>query len=304
VSEPDPAEPTRADPTAAEPGSPRQDGREPKSRTIRFAWGAVVVIIIGVVGLVVYALTRPTVTPQTTPRSLTAPGVVMSLAKVPGRVFDTIGISSPTAIVEPPTVVANQPPLTSSDKPEVLFVGAEFCPFCASERWPLIVALSRFGHFESLANMQSSGNSVFPGVQTFTFFGTTYVSRYVAFDGIELYSDTPDAHGVYTRIARLSPSEASLVARYGTAAGRADPFVDIDNRTLATTSGFSPAVLVGQSQAQIAGELSQPTSVTGQAIVASANYLTAGICEATHQLPTSVCASKGVRAAATALGLG
>jgi hypothetical protein len=268
---------------------------------MQFAWGAAIVIVVGVVGLVVYALTRPTVTAQTVTTNLTSPGVVTSVTKVPPKVFDAVGVSSPTATVEPPTIVANQPPLTSSNKPEVLFVGAEFCPFCGSERWPLIVALSRFGHFEDLANMQSSPNSVFPGLQTFTFYGTTYVSRYVAFDGIELYSDTPDAHGVYTRIARLSPDEASLVARYG--GGKADPFVDIDNQTVASTSGFSPAVLVGQSQGQIAGELSQPATPTGQAVVASANYLTAGICKATHQLPTSVCASKGVRAATIALGL-
>jgi hypothetical protein len=58
-----------------------------------------------------------------------------------------------------------------------------------------------------------------------------------------------------------------------------------------------------QSQAAIAGELSQAGTRTGQAIVASANYLTAGICEATSQQPDAVCASKGVRSAAQALGL-
>ncbi len=38
--------------------------------------------------------------------------------------------------------------------------------------------------------------------------------------------------------------------------------------------------------------------------MAAANQLTAGICVATGQQPASVCASKGVRSAAHALGLG
>jgi Domain of unknown function (DUF929) len=302
VSDVDPGRPEESTAPSPDSAAPPREARSPRNRTIRFAWAAVVVIIVGVVGLVVYALTRPTVTPQTVTRSLTAPGVVSSLAKVPTKVFDTVGISSPLAVLQPPSIVTSQPALASGGKPEVLFVGAEFCPFCGSERWPLIVALSRFGHFENLANMQSSANSVFPSLQTFTFYGTGYVSPYVTFNGIELYSATTNAHGVYTRIARLSPAEAAVVARYGKA-GRTQPFVDIDNETVATTSGFSPAVLVGQSQGQIAGDVSQPTTATGQAIVATANYLTAGICQATHQRPASVCSSKGVRAAATALGL-
>ena len=50
-------------------------------------------------------------------------------------------------------------------------MGAEFCPFCAAERWPLIVALSRFGRFTTLHNMQSAQLSVFPAIQTFSFVG-------------------------------------------------------------------------------------------------------------------------------------
>jgi hypothetical protein len=35
--------------------------------------------------------------------------------------------------------------LTSGGKPEVLYMGGDFCPFCAAERWSIIMALSRFG---------------------------------------------------------------------------------------------------------------------------------------------------------------
>ena len=41
-----------------------------------------------------------------------------------------------------------------------------------------------------------------------------------------------------------------------------------------------------------------------QAIVATANYITAGICASTKNQPTNVCQSSGVQAAAKALKLG
>src|SRR5699024_3771651 len=49
-----------------------------------------------------------------------------------------------------------------TDKPVVLYMGAEFCPFCASLRWPLVLALLRFGDFEGLRYMRSSGTDVHP----------------------------------------------------------------------------------------------------------------------------------------------
>src|SRR5215471_17073708 len=36
-------------------------------------------------------------------------------------------------------------PLTSGGKPEMLYIGAEYCPYCAAMRWSMAVALSRFG---------------------------------------------------------------------------------------------------------------------------------------------------------------
>ncbi len=238
----------------------------------------------------------------------TSDAVVSALHQVPAPVFDSVGVTA-TLPLAVPTVLTGQPPLDSFGKPEVLFVGADFCPFCAAERWPLIVALSRFGHFTTLHNVQSAQLSVFPGIQTFSFVGASYSSRYVAFTGVELYSDSVDSQGAFTQIATLTPAQSALVDRYGTGAGKGSrtgtlPFVDIDNVLVTSTSGFSPGVLEGHSQSAIAGDLSQPGNPVGQVIVASANYLTAGICRSTDQQPAPVCASAGVRSAADALGLG
>ncbi len=279
----------------------------PRDRLTRVVWAAVVVILVAVVGLVTYALTRPPSTPRTVHRAATPTDVVSAVTQVPTSVFDSIGVSAPTTPLVVPTLLGGQPPLTSHGRPEVLYVGAEFCPFCAAERWPLIVALSRFGRFSELSDIQSSASSVFPSLSTFTFVGAHYSSRYVTFAGIELYSGAVDAQGVYTQIATLNPVQSFLVSRYGTppvkhgSEAGSFPFVDIGNRMVTSTSGFSPGVIVGQSQATIAGDLRQPSEPIGQAVVASANYLTAGICAATGQRPASTCDDKSVRAAAASL---
>ena len=297
----DPPAPDGVGPTPSAPPSP--------NRTARFVWGAVIVIVVAVIGLVTYALTDPPATQRAVQRTVTAPGVVAQLAKVPSSVFDTVGVAPGDTGLTDPTVVSGQPLLRAGGRPEVLYVGAEYCPFCASERWPLVVALSRFGHFTGLKDMQSAPLSVFPDTQTFSFVGSAYTSPYLTFTGVELYSDAVDARGSFARITTLTPAQAQLLSRYGgRRAGTGSlagsyPFVDIGNQMVTSTSAFSPAVLVRQSQSAIAGGLSQADNPTTQAIVASANQLTAGMCAATGQRPSSVCASRGVREAATSLGM-
>jgi hypothetical protein len=288
---------------AGGPVAPDRIGEPTSNRTARFAWGAVAVILVGVVVLVVLALTGPPPTPGVVHRVATSSDVITAMAKVPDSVFDSVGVTAPDSALTAPRILAGQPPLLWSGKPEVLFIGADFCPFCGAERWPLIVALSRFGHFTSLHNMQSAPLSVFSDLQTFSFVGSAYTSRYVAFTGVELYSGAADADGAFTRIATLTPTESATLARYGTGSA-SYPFVDIDNTMVTSTAGFSPAIIVGQSQSAIVAALSQPDDPIGEAIVSSANYLTAGICLATGHQPQSVCSSKGVRTAAQALGVG
>ena len=285
---------------------PADAERPPLTRTARFAWGAVAVLLVGVIALVVYALTDTPVTVRVVHRTATAKGVLHTLATVPATAFDQVGVSAPGTGLTAPTVLPASGSAPSG-RPTVLFVGAEYCPFCAAERWSVVVALSRFGTFGSLDNMQSSATSVFPGVQTFSFVHATYTSRYLTFDPVELYSNVPDSDGVYTRIAVLTPSQQAQVNRYGATdrgAAGSFPFVDVGNRVVSSTAAFSPAPLAKLDQSTIVTGLATPTTPASKAILASANELTAGICATTGQQPSAVCDSKGVRTADAALGLG
>ena len=75
------------------------------------------------------------------------------------------------------------------------------------------------------------------------------------------------------------------------------PLLDIANHYVLVGSSFSPTVLDGQSQSQIADDLAYPSNPVTQAVVASANEITAAICTVTGERPTAVCRSRGVLAA-------
>ena len=60
-------------------------------------------------------------------------------------------------------------------------MGAEYCPYCAAERWALVMALSKFGTFTDLQGTTSSATDTNPSTPTFSFYGSTYTSKYLSF---------------------------------------------------------------------------------------------------------------------------
>jgi thiol-disulfide isomerase/thioredoxin len=272
-------------------------------------WVFVVLILSIVVVLLVVKITRGTTTVVPPPVAPASSGVVKAATSVPGAVFDAVGAQQTTDPGE--AVLSGQPALSIRGRPAVVYVGAEFCPYCAAERWALVVALGRFGTFSHLGATTSSDTEVFPGTPTFTFDGTTYRSRYVTFAAVEEYGARPSATAPagFPKLRDPSPVEWALVKRYDTepfVPGTGTfPFVDVDNRLVVSGSGigFSPGVLQGKSMAQIADDLSKPSNADTQALLGAANKLAAAICTATAGKPAAVCTSPGVKAGASQLGL-
>ena len=79
------------------------------------------------------------------------------------------------------------------------------------------------------------------------------------------------------------------------------PFVNIGNVALISGATYNPGILAGLSWTEIASGLDDPTNPVTQAIVATANYISAAICASTKNAPASVCTSPGVKAAAKSL---
>ena len=230
--------------------------------------------------------------------------LVASVAAVPASVYDAVGVTSPANPVTPPQpAAAPGSPLwraTANGEPVVFFYGAEFAPYAAAERWPLILALSRFGTFNQLGVMQSSSTTAFANLSTFTFWNVSYNSRWVVLQAVERYSALNPTGARYLGLERPDARQSAAIATYGTSATTFS-LLDVANRYVLGGAAFAPGVLAGLSQDQIAGDLAVPASPLTQAVVSAANEITAAICSVDGNRPGNVCESRGVLAADDAL---
>jgi hypothetical protein len=188
--------------------------------------------------------------------------------------------------------------LTSSGKPEIVYYGAEYCPYCGAERWAIVMALSRFGSFSGLQLMASTANDVYPNTRTFTFLNASYSSQYLVLSTTE--AETRDEQPLQQPTTQVN----QLLQTFQQPPYQASPgipFLDIANRFTIYGVQYSPGVLAGLTWQQIANDLSNPQSPVTQAIVGSANYLTAAICLTTGNTPSSVCSSSTIQSLATKL---
>jgi hypothetical protein len=198
-----------------------------------------------------------------------------------------------------PTILQGQQPLNLAGKPELFFAGSEPCPFCAVQRWGMIVALSQFGTFSNLHLMQSDPIEP-PEVRSFTFFGSSYQSPYISFRPVEVLSNVPKGFG-FAHLQRLTHFENTLLNGFDPPGQT--PFIDVANRFIRIDSTVQPGLLAGMSWRQIATSLRNPTSISAQAIAGEAEVLTAELCEATNGNPASVCSAAVVHQYEAALPL-
>jgi len=225
-------------------------------------------------------------------------GLVAKVTSVPTSVATSVGLPS-TSTVAPLTVKTGQTPLMIGGKPGAVFIGGEFCPLCAAERWAIVMAFSKFGTFTGLKQTTSSPWDSDPATSTFSFYGATYSSPYITFDTSEHESNDTSGLGTRTVLEPLTPLENNLWAKYDNPEGF--PFLDIGNKYFVLNPSYNPAVLAGLDWTDIASKLKNPNDPVTQGIVGTANYITAGICLTTSQKPASVCSASVVGKAENAL---
>ena len=211
---------------------------------------------------------------------------------MPAATLDQVGGGTVTA---PPTTISGAA-LTSGGKPEMLYIGAEYCPYCAAERWGMIVALSRFGTFKGLATIRSAERNgagtaePYPSTATFTFANASYTSKYLTFTSVEEFTNVPDkATGGYTTLQTPTAAQQALIQKYDAVNQGAIPFIDYGNKFMSVGASYNPAVLSGLSWTQIADDLSTPSSPVAQGVLGTANYATAAICGLTGDQPATAC---------------
>lgn len=224
------------------------------------------------------------------------PALVQSVTGLPQATLDTVG----TGGIKNPLHSISAAAFTSDGKPEVLYIGAEFCPYCAAERWAMLVALSRFGTFHGLKTTASAPGDVYPNTRTFSFYGSSFTSEYLVFTPVETETNVRSGSG-YTSLQTPTSQQRAI---YGQQNRGGIPFVDFGGKWILSGGSYSPSIFSGLDWQQIAAKLADPTSTQAKSVLGVANMMTAAICQLTNGQPDDVCTSPGTKAGNAAIGLG
>lgn len=247
-----------------------------------------IVVISSLVGIIVY--TQSQTSNQST--TFTTADVSILNQPIPNALYNEItGVSTSTlssvgkgSATTSVVRTVNGSPLTSGGKPEFLYIGADYCPYCAVERWAIAIALSKFGTISGMAYMLSGSSD--GNIATVTFSNITYSSVYLVFQAVEI----ADRSG--KPLQTLTSNEEGIFVQYDSS--RSIPFVDIYNKYVIVgaqppVASVSSNIFTGLSWSQIGSELDKPTSAIAKAIDGSANYIISMICSIDGKEPSNIC---------------
>ena len=203
----------------------------------------------------------------------------MSQLNISSGISNRLGAGAVSGLPE----IINASPLANGTKPEILYIGAEYCPFCAVTRWGMIIALMRFGSFSNLHYMLSNTTNEpeLPGIPTFTFYNSTYTSKYISFVAVETETNTEKP------LQQMTSSQSAIFSKYNPTGDI--PFIDFGNASIENGAPISPQILLGQGWNATLANLTHTNTSVSEAIVGSADVFTAQICRITDMTPASVC---------------
>jgi hypothetical protein len=202
------------------------------------------------------------------------------------------GIATPFKQIQGPFLRADKKPL-------LLYVGANFCSYCAAERWAIVNALSRFGTFANLGLTSSTTDDSFPATPSFSFHGSSYTSRFITLQAVELSGNVRDVTGNFPRLDSVTKTQQNIAASldrppYAPERGSI-PFIVIAGRFVLFSSQYQPSALQGLDASQVAKALGNLSSPPAQGILGAANWLTASLCEVTGGRPAAACTPKAIK---------
>jgi hypothetical protein len=244
----------------------------------------VVVVIAVVVGITIAN------TPGPAPDAAGRAAALQQLEALPATLLDSAPAPSPS---QAPAKLNGGTPLKDGAKTKVLYVGAEFCPFCAMERWALVGALARFGTFTGLTETTSSSTDVHPDTPTFSFKDAKYTSDVVAFEAVE----TQDRNN--KPLQTLEGENLALFQKFNPEGGI--PWITYGGTHATSGATVDANAFEGKTYDQIIAGISDPKSDIGKTVTPAINMITAQICSETKNQPANVCTSQGVVAASVLL---
>lgn len=249
----------------------------------------IAVAVIVVIGVVVYLLSTSSSSGCSACGKQVSSSYIEKLSAIANN--QTLADSVGAGIVQLSGQYSNIPksinatPLSTNGKPEVLYAGGDFCPYCAVSRWGLIIALMRFGNFTSLTYMESSPTDYAPNTATFSFVNSSYRSNILYFNGVELF----DRAEKNLSTPNFSQTDQLVYSKYS---GNGIPMIDFENGSVVSGASISPLILQGYDWNRVLVNLTNQNSVIAQAIIGNANVYTAYICKSNQTINATAAACK------------
>lgn len=264
-----------------------------RNKRLRVAGIVSAVVVVAIAVLVIVKVAGDSKSSTSSPGSTAGPVSPDLQKQLESVTADQLAQAAKTEPVPAPRKI-DAPPLMRDGKPYVLYVGAEFCPFCAAERWAVTLALSQFGTFQGLGITHSGSDDVFPDTATVSFHGATYTSDLLVFNGVETRSNQK-VNREYTTLDTLSPEDLTIFSTYNSppyvdGQGGSIPWIDLGGTAVHSGASFTPELMQGKSVTDIAAAITDPKSVLGQQIRSAAGNYVKVLCGLTKGAPATACA--------------
>ncbi len=260
-------------------------------RILIYAILLAVLIVVGLLAIFTFSNNSATTKTEISYDNIQVPQSVLLKLNTPNSLNNQIGIG--TASYSGLIPIKNTTILMLNGKPEILYLGADYCPYCAAMRWAFVIALSRFGNFSNLHYMTSSASDYSPSTPTFTFYNSTYTSNYISFVGVEQTTNQPSGNS-YKPLQTPTPAEEALQSQYD---GQGSiPFILFANTSALIGATYDPlTVLDTLNWSTVISDIYNSSTIQSQSIIGSANLITTKICEADNNTPSNVCSQQYVK---------
>lgn len=267
--------------------------RQRNPYTVRTAGGLVAVVIIAFLLVSILGAKGSHTTPRAEGAYPLPAAVVSELNNVPvSALVSNAEAANVNQVTRPETLPPRAPRLSSNGRPEIIYIGAQFCTSCAGERWALVIALSKFGTFKNLSETTSSDS--YPGGSTFSFYGATYTSKYLSFVTDEQSPRSVNrSAGSYENVLTLSEQEHNImtawdVAPYATQSGSV-PFLYIGGKFLLSGFQYDADAIWQMSFQAAARAITSGATAVSKHLEAAAGSLVEDFCALTQEQPAPVC---------------
>jgi len=288
--------------------SARQTAQRQRQRNIYMAMGGVGVVLVVVAALVGYSLSTGSSSKPGAAKH--ANGQVVGTFQLTSAILDRVeGMPEATLLREasacartsacldssggatpPQKLPASTKLLTSGGHPEVLYIGAEYCPYCAAERWPLLMALSKFGTFSGVEGTTSSSTDVNPSTPTFSFYDSSFASKYLTFVPVEEQTNTHATLQAPTAAQQTLFSDYDVPPYVSASEEGSIPFVYFAGKYVQIGAEYTATPLSGMGFQEAVNYMTSGKDLTSVDAEAVAGFLVGDLCSLTHDQPANVCA--------------